>query len=88
MAPIDDAIDSYNAQLDDDPEDQLSIRDLARLNGVNHATLARRVSGRSRPRSQAHIHRQVLAPNQEAALVDYISRTSLMGHPPPIGNHR
>ena len=83
MAPIDTAIESYKAQLQLPEEDRMSIRALATENGVSTSTLHRRVSGTSVARNEAHIHRQTLTVDEEKALVEYICRWSISGHPPP-----
>ena len=86
MAPIDDAIESYRAQLELPEEDRMLIRALAAENGVSVSTLQRRVSCTSVARSEAHVHRQALSVGEEDALAQYIRRMCLIGHPPPSGN--
>ena len=60
-----------------------SIRDIALDNQVNNSTLAYRLSGSTKPVSEAHDHQRALTDGEEDALIEYIRRQSLMGHPPP-----
>jgi len=82
--PLDNAVAAYKAAEHVPDDDQPVIRDIAREHGVDWSTLARRVSGAAKSRSEAHSHRQALSPDEEDILVDYIRHASLSGHPPPI----
>ena len=42
-----------------------------------------RLRGVTQSRSRAFTHRQALSHDEEASLVEYIRRSSLLGHPPP-----
>ena len=83
MEPIDLAIGSWHSQLLLPPSERTSMRDIADQFGIPQSTLSRRVSGVSLPRSQAHIPHRALTTDEEDALVEYIRRMSLLGHPPP-----
>lgn len=82
------AIELYRAQQHVEPENQASIREIAREKGVDHRTLARRVSGQSQPHQTAHKHLQALTPTEEASLVTYIARCARLGQPLTPGEVR
>ena len=84
MAPIDNAINSSNAQLDNDPKGQQSICNLARMHGVHNTTLLRRLSGQSLSQSQVHTHGQTLNTDEEIALVEYIPCMAATGKQLPF----
>ena len=46
--------------------------------------LLRHISGSTLPRSEAHMHQQVLMPDEKDVPVKHIYRMLLMSHPPPI----
>lgn len=81
-APIDLAIDYFDAQLPNDGFEVLSIRQIAKLFHVDFSTLSRRLSCATQSYSIAYTHRQALTVEEEDALVHYIRRMTELGHPP------
>ena len=81
--PLELAITSYTSQLHIPFEDQSSIRQIAEDFDVSRITLSNRLRGVTQSRSRAFTHRQALSHDEEASLVEYIRRSSLLGHPPP-----
>ncbi len=63
--------------------DELKVRPLATQYDVSRTTLTNRILGVATPRSEAFTHLQALSVDEEKALVDYVRRSSLLGHPPP-----
>ena len=89
MAPIDEAIHSWNAQLSIPPKERQSMRDIADKYGIHQATLSKRLFGRCQPRSEGHAHLseghahlRALKPAQEQGLVEWIARCVATGNPP------
>ncbi len=83
QTPLELAIAAYHANEHHNEEDRPSIRQIAKDFTVSSTTLSNRLSGQTESRSKAHSHQQALSNDEEASLVDYIRRSSLLGHPPP-----
>ena len=81
--PLEQAIAVYHAQCDLDSSLRRSIRDIATEFEISHVTLSKHVSGRRQTRQAPHAHQQALTNEEELAIISYIRRMSLSGHPPP-----
>jgi hypothetical protein len=79
MAPIDKAIEDL--KLHEQDED-FSIRGIAKKHGVEYSTLRRRWTGQTGPRAAGHASQQLLSPQQEEGLVEYIGGLTAYGIPP------
>lgn len=78
---IDDAVECYKSQLSLDPKNRRSLREIANEFHVHPSTLSNRINHGLRPPSSAHTHRQALTPGEEEALIEYIHRHTVIGHP-------
>jgi len=83
QTPLELAMAAYEAQQHIPEEDRSSLRTVATDYGVLPGTLSKRLRGLTTSRSQAYNHLQALSNDEEASLIDYIRRSSLLGHPPP-----
>ncbi len=83
QTPLELALASYGQQQHIHARDRSSIRKLAEDFGVSRSTLSNRLRGLTNSYSTAHSYRQALTHDEESCLVDYIRRSSLLGHPPP-----
>jgi transposase-like protein len=79
MAPIDEAIEDLKLR---GPEEQYTLKEVAKKHGVNQSTLGRRWRGVTGPRDAGHASRQALNPQQELELVRYIEGLTNKGLPP------
>jgi hypothetical protein len=79
MAPIDDAVAAIELL---EPGQHFTYRAIARQFGVSHATLSRRHKGSQCPRKVKDHDQQLLSPQQEHELVEYITGLTKRGLPP------
>ncbi|CAD6586739.1 MAG: hypothetical protein TREMPRED_004525, partial [Tremellales sp. Tagirdzhanova-0007] len=75
------AIAAYGSDLLISIEQRRSIHALAASFDVSATTLTNRVMGRSTGRKEANAHKQKFTDGEEYALVAYIRRSDLSGHP-------
>ena len=80
-SPLELAIAAYGSDLLISIEERRSIRALAASFDVSATTLTNRVMGRSTGRKEANAHKQKFTDGEEYALVAYIRRSDLSGHP-------
>ena len=76
MEPIDAAV--REARECDNPV--LSV--IAKKHGVCRSTLSRRLNASAKSRAKKHVEQQLLSPQQEKSLVEYINRLTERGIPP------
>jgi hypothetical protein len=79
MAPIDEAIANLESR---EAGDDLSLRSIAKRYGVSHSTLSRRWNHQTGPRAAGYAAQQLLSPQQEEGLVEYIGGLTARGLPP------
>jgi hypothetical protein len=79
MAPIDKAI--ADLKLHEQDKD-FSIRGIAKKHGVEYSTVRRRWTGQTGPRAAGYASQQLLSPQQEEGLVEYIGGLTARGLPP------
>jgi hypothetical protein len=79
MAPIDKAI--ADLKLHEQDKD-FSIQGIAKKYGVEYSTLRRRWTGQTGPRAAGYASQQLLSPQQEEGLVEYIGGLTARGLPP------
>jgi hypothetical protein len=79
MAPIDEALAEIELQ---DPGDGFTLKNIAEKHGVDRSTLGQRCKGKTGPRSDGYASQQLLNPQQEQALVQYIEDLTARGLPP------
>jgi hypothetical protein len=79
MNSIEAAIEAIESR---EPGASFSYREVAKRFGVSRATLSRRHQGVTQSRAAAAQHKQLLNPQQEAELVQYIERCTERGLPP------
>ena len=76
-------MDAIEAALKDlKLQDRENISTVAKLHGVNRSTLSRRWNGVTNPAPMYHQSRQLLNPQQEKDLVEYINQLTEKGIPP------
>ena len=76
-------MDSIQAALEDlKLQDKKNITGVAKFHGVDRSTLSRRFNGVSNPATVYHQSRQLLHPQQEKDLVQYINELTEKGLPP------
>jgi hypothetical protein len=79
MALIDKAIaDLISHEQDKD----FSIRGIAKRHGIEYSTLRRRWTGQTGPRAAGYASQQLLSPQQEEGLVEYIGALTARGPRP------
>jgi hypothetical protein len=79
MAPIDEALAEIELH---DPGDGFTLKNIAEKHGVDRSTLGQRCKGKTGPRSDGYASQQLLNPQQEQALVQYIEDLTARGQPP------
>jgi transposase len=79
MSLIETAIEAIESR---EPGASFSYREVANRFGVSRATLSRRHQGVTQSRAAAAQHKQLLNPQQEAELVEYIETCTERGLPP------
>jgi transposase-like protein len=79
MALIDKAIADLKLHKQDK---DFSIRGIAKKHGVEYSTLRRRWMGQTGPRAARYASQQLLSPQQEEGLVEYIRGLTARGLPP------
>jgi hypothetical protein len=79
MAPIDKAIADLKSH---EQGKDFSIQSIAKKHGVEYSTLRRRWTGQTGPRAAGYASQQLLSPQQEEGLVDYIKGLMACGLPP------
>jgi hypothetical protein len=78
MAPIDEA----HAEIElHKPGDGFTLKNIAEKHGVDRSTLGQRCKGKTGPRSNGYASQQLLNPQQEQALVQYIEDLTACGLP-------
>jgi transposase-like protein len=78
-APIDEAIEDLESR---GLEEQFALKEVAEKHGVDRSTLGRRWRGVTGPLDAGHAGRQVLNPQQELELVQYVEGLTNKGLPP------
>jgi hypothetical protein len=78
-APIDKAV--AELKLHEQDED-FSTRGIAKTHGVEYSTLRRRWTGQTGPRAVRYDSQQLLSPQQEEGLMEYIGGLAARGLPP------
>jgi hypothetical protein len=79
MAPIDDAIADLESREEDE---KFTFKEVADCHGVERSTLSRRWRGLTGSRTEGYEHQQLLNPQQEAELVQYIEDLTAKALPP------
>jgi hypothetical protein len=79
MAPIDEALAEIELQ---DPADGFTLKNFAEKHGVDCSTLEQGCKGKTGPRSDGYASQQLLNPQQEQALVQYIEDLTAWGLSP------
>jgi hypothetical protein len=79
MAPIDKALAEIELHK---PGDGFTLRNIAEKHGVDCSTLGRRCKGKTGLQSNGYASQQLLNPQQEQALVQYIKDFTARGLPP------
>jgi hypothetical protein len=79
MAPIDKALAEIKLH---EHEDSFTLKNIAEKHGVDCLTLGQRCKGKTGLRSNGYVSQQLLNPQQEQALVQYIEDIAAHGLPP------